>query len=148
MLFCCCYRSPTRTESSDTNNEKLNRLLKTIARKKYSHRCIVGDLNFRDINWSSWTTHHNKESTEANFLETVRDCYFFQHIAKATRRRGTDDPSLLDLPLMSKCKSQIYAITHHQGKVIIASLPLTSIATSTILNPKKHITTQKETSNL
>ena len=53
MLFCCCYRSPTIDDTSDNNNDKLNRLMKTISNKKYSHRCIVGDFNFRHINWTN-----------------------------------------------------------------------------------------------
>jgi hypothetical protein len=44
LLFGCCYRSPTATETSDQNNGQLNRLLKCISKKNYSHKCIVGDL--------------------------------------------------------------------------------------------------------
>ena len=66
-------------------------------KKNYSHRCIVGDFNYRDINWSSWTTHHGEESKEAKFILTVRDCYFFQHTQQATRKRVNDEPSRLDL---------------------------------------------------
>ena len=65
LLLGSCYRSPTQTPTSNGNNEKLNRLLRTICKETYSHRCIIGDFNFRDINWSSWTTNHNEESTEA-----------------------------------------------------------------------------------
>ena len=46
MLFACCYRSPTHTHSSEENNEKLNRLFHAL--KKYSHRCILGDFNYRN----------------------------------------------------------------------------------------------------
>ena len=53
MLFACCYRSPTQGLLSNENNEKLNQLLRVIARKNYSHRCIVGDFNYKDINWAS-----------------------------------------------------------------------------------------------
>ena len=97
LLFACCYRSPTTTHTSDTNNENLNNLFRSIASKKYSHCCIVGDFNFRDINWISWTTIHNEDSTEAKFIEAVKDSFYHQHIDKPTRRRGTDNPSQLDL---------------------------------------------------
>ena len=59
----------------------------------YSHTCIVGDFNFKNINWSSWTTPHCEDSVESTFIEAVRDCYFHQHVEQATRRRGNDDPS-------------------------------------------------------
>lgn len=97
LLFASCYRSPTRTESSPQNNEKLNRLLKCFEKRNYSHRCIVGDFNFRKINWSTWTTPCNEDSAEASFIEAIRDSYLHQHIEQATRKRGNDEPSVLDL---------------------------------------------------
>ena len=51
LLFACFYRSPTPTEKSDDNNTKLNNLLRSISRKKYSRYFILGDFNYRDINW-------------------------------------------------------------------------------------------------
>ena len=111
MLFACCYRSPTQTTMSNTNNEKLNQLFRVISKKKYSHRCIVGDFNFKDINWSSWTTPHGEESKEYKFIETVRDCYYFQHIQQATRRRGNDQPSTLDL-IFTDEEMQISEVKH------------------------------------
>ena len=97
MLFGCMYRSPSLSSTSDKNNKCLNRLLQNIANTKYTHRCIVGDFNFRDINWASWSTCHNDESKEQKFIETVRDCFLYQHNAENSRRRGNDQPSLIDL---------------------------------------------------
>ena len=99
MLFACCYRSPTQSQTSEDNNAKLNQLLNFIAKKNYSHRCIVGDFNFKDINWETWTTPHGLDSKEQKFIDTVKDCFFFQHIQGATRKRGNDEPSTLDLIL-------------------------------------------------
>jgi len=50
MLFCCCYCSLTPSYTSADNNEKMNGRMDTISNKRYSHRCIVGDFNFRHIN--------------------------------------------------------------------------------------------------
>ena len=111
MLFACCYRSPTHTHSSEENNEKLNRLFHAISLKKYSHRCIVGDFNYRNINWVTWTTNHGEDSTEAKFIETTRNCYFYQHIEQVTRRRGNDNPSLIDLVFTDE-EMQISDIQH------------------------------------
>ena len=111
MLFACCYRSPTRTHSSEENNEKLNRLFHAISLKKYSHRCIVGDFNYRNNNWVTWTTNHGEDSTEAKFIETTRDCYFYQHIEQVTRTRGNDNPSLIDLVFTDE-EMQISDIQH------------------------------------
>ena len=111
LLFACCYRSPTSSSTSETNNDNLNLLLKEICDKKYSHRCILGDFNFKDIHWASWTTPHGVESKEAKFIETIKDCFLHQHIGEPTRRRGNDSPSLLDL-IFSDEEMQVTDITH------------------------------------
>ena len=111
MLFACVYRSPTPSVSSDVNNENLNSFIKILSEKKYSHLCIVGDFNYRDINWRTWTTNHGQESKEAKFVETIRDCYLYQHNLKNSRRRGNDEPSLIDLILTDE-SMQISDVVH------------------------------------
>ena len=113
MLFGCIYRSPTSSASSDKNNEDLNRLFTSISKVNYTHRCIVGDFNFKDINWSSWSTFHNEESKEQKFIETVRDCFYHQHNLENSRRRGSDEPSLIDLVFTDEAM-QISEV-HHQS---------------------------------
>ena len=98
LLFGCFYRSPTSNENSDSNNDSLNKLLTDLcSNKRYTHKCFVGDFNFTDINWTNWSTNHNEESKEVKFIETVRDCYLYQHITEPTRYRGADEPSVIDL---------------------------------------------------
>ena len=65
--------------------------------KKYSHICLVGDLNYNSINWASWSTKCDSNSAENQFIETRQDSYLHQHVTQPTQRRGTDEPSLLDL---------------------------------------------------
>ena len=112
LLFCCCYRSPTFSETSGENNDKLNKFLKIISTKKYSHRCIIGDFNYRKINWESWTTESNENSPETRFLDTIRDCYFYQHITKPTRARGKDNPTLIDL-IFTDEEAQVSNVQYH-----------------------------------
>ena len=112
LLFGCFYRSPTPTSTSDKNNDNLNHLLRRISDKHYSHTCLVGDFNYRDINWQSWTTFHGEESKEYKFIETVRDCYLYQHIEKPTRKRGNDEPSMIDL-LLTDEEMQVSDAVHH-----------------------------------
>lgn len=112
LLFGCVYRSPTHSANSDQNNENLNNLFKIIAKKEYSHRCIVGDFNYRDINWNNWTTSNGPDSKESKFIETVRDCYLHQHVTQSTRIRGNDEPSTLDLVFTEEA-TQIEDIVHH-----------------------------------
>ena len=112
LLFTCCYRSPIPSETSEQINERLDQLLKCISQKKYSHVCIVGDLNFKDINWSTWTTVHGENSVEATFINVIRDCFYYQHVEEETRRRGCDNPSLLDLVLKDE-QMQVSEVLHH-----------------------------------
>ena len=99
MLFGCFYRSPTLSEFSDENNAKLNELLKSVCTKKYSHICLVGDFNFKKINWVNVSTNEPTVGMESKFLETINDCFLYQHVTEPTRIRGNTEPSLLDLIL-------------------------------------------------
>ena len=111
LLLACCYRSPTTSTTSESNNESLNLLMKKISSEKYSHRCIIGDFNYGGINWSSWTTRHGTEGTEAKFIEAIKDCFLHQHIDIPTRRRGDDTPSQLDLILTDE-EMQVSDVKH------------------------------------
>lgn len=111
LLFGCFYRSPTETDTSDENNTKLNSLLKALSNKKYSHYCILGDFNYRHIDWDSNTTIRSENSRENQFIETTRDCFWHQHIREATRRRGQDEASLIDL-LLTNEPMQVSNLVH------------------------------------
>ena len=97
LLFGCFYRSPTQSEMSDENNQKLNLLFKELATRNFTHICFVGDFNYKDINWKTCSTPHNETSKEAKFLDAIKDCYLHQHVLESTRARGNDDPSTIDL---------------------------------------------------
>ena len=112
LLFGCCYRSPTPTDSSNANNDSLNRLLKCVSLKKYSHTCIVGDFNYKSINWSTCKTTQADNSAEACFIEGVRDSYLYQHVEKPTRKRGSDEPSVLDLVFTNE-ELQVSEVCHN-----------------------------------
>ena len=99
LLFTSIYRSPN---SSSENNVKLNELLKVVAAKDYSHFLTVGDFNYNGINWENYTTTGGTDDTKFNFIETIKDCFWFQHVNEATRGRGMDKPSLIDLVLTNE----------------------------------------------
>ena len=82
------------------------------SKKQYSHICFVGDFNFRDINWDSWSTNHNENSKEHKFIETIRDCFLHQHNHINSRHRGNEQPSLLDL-ILSNETMQVSDVAHH-----------------------------------
>ena len=49
LIIVLVYRSPSSTEE---NNIKLNKLIADIFRKCYTHILIVGDFNYKHINWN------------------------------------------------------------------------------------------------
>ena len=71
----------------------------------------MGDFNLKDINWETWTTLHGPDSKEQKFIDTVKDCFFFQHTHGATRKRGNDEPSTLDLILTDE-EMQVSDVKH------------------------------------
>ena len=86
--------------------------MQRISNKSYSHKCFVGDFNFKDINLFSWTTFHNTESKEDKFIETARECYLHQHNQQVSRSRGNVDPSLIDFVFTDKAM-QVSDVEHH-----------------------------------
>ena len=111
LLFGCCYRSPTVSDSSAENNAALNKLFRYISLKKYTHVCLTGDFNYKSINWTNWESNCGGESAENQFIEPCRDCFLYQHVERPTRRRGDDEPSKLDL-IFTNEEMQVSDIKH------------------------------------
>ena len=93
-LYACIYRSP----NSDTTND--NNLLMNIdwAKQNFREIIITGDFNLPSINWS---TNSASGSFPNNFLDCVNNNSFEQLIQEPTRFREDQNPSLLDLILVS-----------------------------------------------
>lgn len=59
--------------------------------------CLIGDFNAPNISWNHQTSSKSENSFESKFIETIQDCFLYQHVNQPTRFRGTDTPSLLDM---------------------------------------------------
>ena len=94
ILFGCVYRH----WNSDTQKQQdLMNTLRSVSHMSFTHEVIVGDFNFPKIDWSLNWTQLSENSNEHSFTELVRVCFWHQHVQFATRGRGSDDPSFLDL---------------------------------------------------
>ena len=71
--------------------------LRAVSHMNFTQEVIVGDFNFPKIDWSLNWTPLSENSNEHSFTELVRDCFWHQHVQFASRGRGSDDPSILDL---------------------------------------------------
>jgi len=94
LLLGCVYRSPSSCKLSSTID--LCNLLQTVVGSKPSHLLIVGDFNYSEINWCSSTISGNDQNA-ALFLDTVLDCFLFQHAVSLTQFRSGCQPHVLDL---------------------------------------------------
>ena len=74
---------------------KLGSLIESVS-TKFSNFILVGDFNFNDIDWYKWCSLQNKASS-CQFLNALKDNLLLQHIDVPTRRRGMDNPHVLDL---------------------------------------------------
>ena len=104
LLIGCIYRSSSMPQE---NNDKLCELMKeSCSSYRKKQILIVGDFNYRTINWPLLATAgKTTASNEQNLLETVKDCYLTQHVTEPTRGRGLDKQSLLDLIFTNDCNN-------------------------------------------
>ena len=100
LLVGCIYKSPS---SNEENLRLLNDMIRNInVNDVYSHVLILGDFNFPDIDWSSWSS---RDSRSQEFIESLRDGYIEQMVDKPTRFRLNQLPSVLDLILVNDSNS-------------------------------------------
>ena len=93
-LYACIYRSPNSTaENNDKLIENLN-----WAKNSFSEVVIVGDFNFPYINWQ---IENSSETLGQKLLDTLNDNFLEQLIDEPTRYREGQNPSLLDLLIVS-----------------------------------------------
>ena len=109
-FFIAIYSSP------NSANECIRELEHVISydkegKTKASHRLIVGDFNLREKAWESETSNANENHISNQFLEAVRDNFFYQHVKEATRMRENQRDSLLDL-IFSNEENMIENIKH------------------------------------
>ena len=94
LLLGSVYRSPN---SSSTNNCNLLQMFEEIEKIAPSHLLIMGDFNYKEINWEDRTCHSGLLSDPYKLLDKVTTLRWTQHITTSTRHRQGQQSSLLDL---------------------------------------------------
>ena len=100
FLVACIYRPPSST--MDYNNN-INATIKKLCEFEKDQVLICGDFNFPRIDWLNHLVDlgflDNNESVESRFYDICQDVFLHQHAREITRKRGSDEPSLVDLVL-------------------------------------------------
>ena len=108
LRICCVYRSPN---SSNEENNNINKQLEALSGEN-SHILVMGDFNFPDIDWKRWVKPRSKKKDkEFFFLESIRNCFLYQHVKNPTRSRVGKRATLLDL-IFSNEKGMVSNIVH------------------------------------
>ena len=68
LLFGCIYRSPNSTKE---NSRHLNNLLYKVCTRDVSHLIIVGDFNFPEVDWKTWTCNAGDSNPSYAFMECM-----------------------------------------------------------------------------
>lgn len=84
LLICVIYRPESNT---DAQNSQCFNLIRSFQTTNAQRQLIVGDFNFKDVNWSDYVWPRNCDS----FMESVHDAGLYQFVTFATRERNTLD---------------------------------------------------------
>ena len=87
-----------RPVKNTTKYINVNPSLKTFSDSHTGH-IVLGDINYRDIDWQGDIASHDKNSKEHNFLEATNESYLDKNAEKPKRVVRHNKPSLLLLLL-------------------------------------------------
>ena len=112
LLCGCIYR----TQSNDIDNngciqstKAITQLIRT-AYQRNTNLLIAGDFNYRNIDWTN--EYAPKGQQHQDFIETLQDCYLFQHVTEPTRYRDGESSNILDL-ILSNEEGMVNDLTYH-----------------------------------
>ena len=72
---------------------------------------VCGDFNLPKINWNTGEVNDSANSATQKFVNKIQDKFLTQKVISPTRRRGRDEPSLIDWVLVSN-EDSIESIEH------------------------------------
>ena len=93
LIIGCIYRSPSSTDSNCVN---LLSLLEEVTSMKYDQLVIVGDFNYKEVDWPEKYVHAREDHMAYKTYDKINDLFLTQYVNEPTRYREGEKPSLLD----------------------------------------------------
>ena len=78
------------------NNELLKLFDKGTHHAARDHILIMGDFNYPELDYNSWTSLLNSEKDSSRFFDKTHDLFLYQHVSDLTRVRAGQHLSKLD----------------------------------------------------
>ena len=95
LLIGLIYRS-SNDERASVYAEKLNDLFTLVSNMKATHKIIMGDFNYPQIDWNMEISKVGEEHIASKFLKTTKDLFFIQNQKTPTRYREGQIANILD----------------------------------------------------
>ena len=118
IIIATVYMPPqTRTWEKEMYTEMMENTTKSIrtllqnTEDKAKRIILNGDFNC-NVNWESMETKGAENHWDNKLVELTQDFLLYQHVTSSTRKRGLDEPSLLDL-VFTRQKEDIESIIYH-----------------------------------
>jgi hypothetical protein len=93
------YRSPN---ADICCNQVLDEAIREAVSMKSSHIPVIGDFNYREINWNDQSCNAANGRASHDFLNCVQDCFLYQHATEAIHFCGTQRANVLDLVFINE----------------------------------------------
>ena len=118
IIIATVYMPPqTRTWEKEMYTEMMENTTKSIrtllqnTEDKAKRIILNGDFNC-NVNWESMETKGAENHWDNKLVELTQDFLLYQHVTSSTRKRGLDEPSLLDL-VFTRQKEDIESIIYN-----------------------------------
>ena len=114
LLCGCIYRSPSgdKEENIRSTNE-ICKLISTASGMMTTHLLIAGDFNLPGIDWENEFTQGERPNL-SDFVNTIQNCFLYQHTRKPTRYRAGETSNVLDLVITNE-EGMVTNINHCPG---------------------------------
>ena len=142
----CIYRSPSAPslEECESSLKKIiDGMASLVSQTVASDLIIIGDFNFPSVEWVDGLGHPASGGGDSPFVSCLSDNFLHQTVEKPTRHRGDQNPSLLDLVILSDpdslIRNEFLPPVGNSNHSVILSVLSTNSCLQTNLHPQTFI---------